>query len=58
MVLSMASRPIAALLAKRRAQALDASAPEATDEALEGSPEGQVAVHTEERGGSGGHQGA
>ena len=54
----MASAPIAALLAKRRAQALDASAPEATDEALEGSPEGQVAVHTEERGGSGGHQGA
>ena len=52
----MASAPIAALLAKRRAQALDAPAPEATDEAPEGSPEGEVAVHTEER--SGGHQGA
>lgn len=52
----MASAPIAALLAKRRAEA-EALAPEATDEAPEGSPEGEVAVHTE-RGGSGGHQGA
>tara|TARA_B100000780_G_C20822333_1_gene326754 strand:- start:159 stop:548 length:390 start_codon:yes stop_codon:yes gene_type:complete len=41
----MTSRPIAALLAKRRPQALDAPAPEATDEA----PEGEVAIHTEER---------
>ena len=41
----MTSRPIAALLAKRRPQVHDAPAPEATDEA----PEAEVAVETEER---------
>ena len=45
----MTSRPIAALLAKRRPQVHDAPAPEATDEAPEAEVAVETEVHTEER---------